>query len=303
MAKVKKPEIVNEKTIERVLDMGNGLAIYKVHIDCLREQDKNAQVMPIKRFERLQENIRKDKRLESLPLCGMPNEHNELPIISGHHRIRASRAAAVLYIFVLVIEEVLTPDQVKAKQLAHNALSGHSDAQLLKEIYEGISTLEAKLESGIFEEDLKLDSKVKIDEIGIEFDYQNIHLLFLPNQKKTFDNVIKVLEEKSSIHVADLEYFEQFKKAVQKVSKNEDVRSTSGIILKMCEVVEEYYGIEPQNPDEFSKRISIKVDANINEMWKELRERYKQLLGYNNPAKCFEFAIQEALNVPIESYK
>jgi len=303
VAKIKKEPVVNEKSIERVLDLGNGIAVYKVHIDCLREQDKNAQVMPIKRFERLSENIKKDKRMESMPLCALPNNHNELPIISGHHRIRACRSVGVLYIYVLVIEENLSADQVKAKQLAHNALSGHSDTQLLKEIYEGMSSLESKLESGIFEEDLKLDAKVKIDEIGVDFDYQNIHMLFFPDQKKTFDNVIKAIEDDATIQVIDLKYFETFRKVIQTTLKNENVRSASGIILKMCEIVAEYYNLETNGGEGFNKRISVRVDANTNEAWKEWQDRCQSLLGYNNPAKCLEFAITEALNIPVESLK
>jgi len=47
-----------------------------------------------------------------------------------------------------------------------------------------------------------------------------------------------------------------------------NVRSASGIILKMCEIVAEYYNLETNGGEGFNKRISVRVDANTNEAWK-----------------------------------
>lgn len=54
---------------ERILELGNGLELWKVHPSTLREQDVNARSMPKAMFERLAQTIARDKRLESLPLC------------------------------------------------------------------------------------------------------------------------------------------------------------------------------------------------------------------------------------------
>src|SRR5881398_1819917 len=53
----------------RILELGNGLELWKVHPSTLREQDVNARAMPKAMFERLSQTIARDKRLESLPLC------------------------------------------------------------------------------------------------------------------------------------------------------------------------------------------------------------------------------------------
>ena len=54
---------------QRILELGNGLELWKVHPSTLREQDVNARSMPKAMFERLSQTIARDKRLESLPLC------------------------------------------------------------------------------------------------------------------------------------------------------------------------------------------------------------------------------------------
>ncbi len=67
---------------ERILDLGYGLELWKVHPSFLREQDVNARAMPKAMFERLAQTIARDKRLESLPLCA--KTERGLEIISGH---------------------------------------------------------------------------------------------------------------------------------------------------------------------------------------------------------------------------
>lgn len=59
----------NTTKTEKVVDMGKGYAIWKVHIDALRERDKNARIMTQFKFDRLTENIKENGGLfESLPL-------------------------------------------------------------------------------------------------------------------------------------------------------------------------------------------------------------------------------------------
>jgi len=74
---------------EQLLQLEQGLEIWRVHIDELREQDINARSQPKAMFDRLAATIRRDKRLEALPLVAATE--NGLEIVSGHHRVRASR--------------------------------------------------------------------------------------------------------------------------------------------------------------------------------------------------------------------
>ena len=125
----------------RILELGNGLELWKVHPSSLREQDVNARSMPKAMFERLAQTIARDKRLESLPLCA--KTERGLEIISGHHRVRAATAAGISEMFVLVDATGLTRSQIAAKQLAHNAIEGQDNEQLLAEIYRQIEDAES----------------------------------------------------------------------------------------------------------------------------------------------------------------
>ena len=51
----------------------------------------------------------------------------------------------------------------------------------------------------------------------------------------------------------------------------------------------------------FDKVITLKVTKDTFEMWEQLCENWGDVLGYDNKSKIFEFAIVEALNVPISS--
>jgi len=229
--------------IEKRLDLGNDISIWKVHLDACREQDKNARVMSPEKFDRLAENIKKDRRLESLPLCiKKVNQagNEEFLIISGHHRIRAARVAGLTEIFVMVLEEELTRDQIIAKQLAHNALVGYDDPIMLKDLYAEIQDINAKLESGILDGEISIDfPTVSVDELMFDFDYEILNILFLPKQMEKLEEVMNRLEPSARVYLADKEDFEKFKEQIIKISKRENIRNASALFARMLEVVEE----------------------------------------------------------------
>ena len=53
--------------------------------------------------------------------------------------------------------------------------------------------------------------------------------------------------------------------------------------------------------NKFDKVVTLKVTKETFEMWEQLCENWGEVLGYENKSKIFEFAIVEALNVPISS--
>jgi hypothetical protein len=238
-------ETQQQQKFKRVLELGPDLAIYEVDLDLLREQDKNARIMSAQKFERLVENIKERDTLESLPLCTMSeNEHGnvQFPIISGHHRTRAARAAGLERIYVMVDESNLTKDQVVSKQLAHNALSGHDDPQLLKDLYESIEGIDARISSGILDQELQFDiPNVRIDEIDLALDYEIINLLFFPKQYENWRDVVDLLENDAHIGVVDKKHWDEFAKTVREVSKRDDIRNMSAVVARMVEIVKAYY--------------------------------------------------------------
>lgn len=229
---------------ERKLEIGQGLEIWLAGIDELREQDINARSMPLNMFARLTETIRRDARLESLPFCAVTDRGIE--IISGHHRVRAARAAGLQELFVLVDVSGLSRDQIAAKQLAHNAIQGQDNEQLVQQIYQSIGDAEARLEAFIdSQQDLKFDV-VSADDVAVPLEFKSVLLVFLPHEKDFVEHVIEELENGryDALWAAQEEQFHPFAEVLERVRKNYDIRNVAAAIAKMAEIVAEHIGMD-----------------------------------------------------------
>lgn len=244
---------------EKVFDLGNGLSIWKAPLEAMREQDLNARVMDQPKFKKLVEQIKRDQRLETLPLVALKvgkSGRKELSIISGHHRTRAARAAGLVDIYVMAFTDELKDDFVRAKQLAHNSIQGKDDTQKLKEIYDLIGDVEAKIQAAI--DDIDLATKYEcagFKNITLPIDFEMVNLVFLPHQKAQFDDVMKLLTAESGedVKVVDLESFAKFKAACRTVAKVENIRNVTTIMDRMCEIVMEVL-TEKANAKESGKK-------------------------------------------------
>jgi hypothetical protein len=236
---------------EKVLDLGNALELWKVPIAALREQHINARAMSKPMFERLSQTIARDKRLESLPLCA--KTERGLEIISGHHRVRAATAAGISEMFVLVDVTGLSRSQIAAKQLAHNAIEGTDNEQLLAEIYRQIENAEGKLEAFI---DQKLDielPKVKIEGLDAEVDFRSTLLLFLPRVKERLDRALEYIrstgQRLDGVYIASESDYSPLEKAVRKINEEYDVRVVADIIGKMADLALQACGVSVEDPE------------------------------------------------------
>ncbi len=236
---------------QRILELGNGLELWKVHPSTLREQDVNARAMPKAMFERLSQTIARDKRLESLPLTA--KTERGLEIISGHHRVRAATAAGISEMFVLVDVTGLTRSQIAAKQLAHNAIEGQDNEQLLAEIYRQIEDAESKLEAFI---DQKLDielPKVKIEGLDVEIDFKTVLLIFLPRVKERLDRALEYLRSSGQrldgVYIAADSDYTALEKAVRTINEEYDVRVVADIIGKMADLALQTCGVSVEDPE------------------------------------------------------
>lgn len=230
---------------ERIAEVGKNLAVYKVHVDELREQDVNARIQPPEMFERLTDTIRKEGRLEALPL--VCNRGNFFEMISGHHRLRAARQAGLVEIFVLADERKLSRSQIVAKQLAHNSISGKDDHQTLKKLYDEIASVEDQLESFISPDDfndVKQLEPAKATDIQIAFPYRQLTMVFMPDTMEAIDRLEawakKVPQHADCVGVVNHELFERFRKAVLDLGKVKDVRSMGVLMSLMVEIVEKH---------------------------------------------------------------
>ena len=240
---------------ERLCSAGENLEIWRVDHRYIREQDINARVMSPDMTDRLIENIRKEKRMESLPFGVAREGHIEL--VSGHHRIRAAVAAKVTEFPILVDLRDLSRSQVRAKQLAHNAINGMDDIETLTRIFAEIDNVDDRLESFVTLDATstqQLDDTVRILNEEIAIEWPVLSFAFLPMQRDKFDIVGERLAKqvpKDSDHIWLLpdEVAQRFTDCLNNLSRAEDIRLNGNIIGRMVEIVEAHLDSQPETAE------------------------------------------------------
>lgn len=251
------PFDVLEKTrrVQRVLDLGSGLELWKVHIDELREQDKNAQTMDPETFDRLAANIEKDRRLEQLPFCAarVVGGKARLEIVGGHHRVRAARKAHLLEIYALVDVTDLPRSKVISKQLAHNTIVGKSDEQVLAELFAQMDGLEDMLAShvdpfalGVFE---PLEAP-KVEPVAVDIQTKTVVLAFLPSQLEDFDEACKRLPPAEEIRLLPVELYKKFETTMKRLGRRCNIKAVGGVVSKMCDLATQWLDSQPESEPE-----------------------------------------------------
>lgn len=226
----------------KLADVDDHTSIWKVHLDYLREQDVNARVMSAEKFRVLSNNIKSEGFIESLPLCyKLDNGRGEFGIISGHHRVRACRSAGVMVIPILVINRELSRDEIVSKQIAHNSLSGFDDKDILRQLYDSISDINAKIASGISETELgDVEVSVELTEVKVEKSFEPILILFTKEDKDNLEQLIRDLDvPEYEKMIADIRDFNGFSKLCNRVSKEFDVRNIAGIMAIIIKLAKE----------------------------------------------------------------
>lgn len=242
---------------ERLLDLGAGLAIWRVHVDDLHEQPLNAQAMTPAMFARLKATIERDGRLESLPFCALTSSDPvRIEVVSGHHRSRGARAGEVFYVYCLVDETGLTPDQIKAKQLAHNAIAGESEAQLVQRIFESITDVDARLEA-FTEPPATTLAPVRLPRLDLDLGYRTIQMVFLPGQADAFDTAIEqigqdeaLVQDADQLYLVDLTLDERWRAACRRMGSEHGARAVTVQVSRLVDAAMTHLGLaEDADPD------------------------------------------------------
>lgn len=232
----------------KVIELEQGLELWRVRPDDLREQEQNARVLPPVMFERLQKTIARDGRLESLPLIAL-TESDKLEIVSGHHRVRAAKAAELEDIFVLVDVTGLNRSQIIAKQLAHNSISGVDDQEILRRLYEQIDDVESRLEAFIDEASLNINELVPVSVPGFVLDtrYGLMQILFIEAELDEFQGGLNAIEDQldpnSPLVLIDKKLEEQVRNFTQAFTHALDVKALGAAFMLMIEAAAEKYGL------------------------------------------------------------
>lgn len=241
---------------ESVLDLGQGLEIWRVGIEELREQDINARAMSKAAFDRLTATIAGDSRLESLPLCALTD--NGLEIVSGHHRVRAARQAGLTQIWVMVDVTGLPRDRISSKQLAHNAIEGTDDPELVRRIFEAIGDVDARLESFIDPAITEIViPSVQVDDIDLGLRYETVIIQFVPWERQYFEDATKIIERElqatnsKAAYLAELERFEAWQRLNLRIVDEYDIRTMSTVMVKIAELALAQLGEEPPEGEDW----------------------------------------------------
>lgn len=215
------------------LQVGEDLYVVMWPVGELREQDVNAQIMQPREFERLVENIRKRGQIESIIYCHQPDPARPPEIISGHHRYRAASAAGLAAVPLLVDTKPMRRSEVRAKQIAHNALVGSSDEQILRQMIEEIDNVDDLLTTGLPDD---LLPTVDADDTTLHlpsavFDWRMVTLSFLPSQLDDFTQALDVIDKHSEITgIAHREQFQEFSDSVYGYARLKNIRSMSTVV-------------------------------------------------------------------------
>ena len=233
---------------KRIAELDAGLEIWLAPVSAIREQDRNAQVMPPAMLDRPSETIERDGRLESLPFVALREKENGgywFEMISGHHRYRAARQGGLQEIYVVADTTGLDRSQLVAKQIAHNAIHGASDRDILREMWDASDRIEDQYGAFLDPEDLGAYSVEFTAEGGnlmLEMDWRVVSLYFLPHQKEDFDELLETLDgEEEQVGAVSMDLFKEFQKAVKIVREEADVRSMGTVVHLMAQAALEKY--------------------------------------------------------------
>lgn len=218
--------------------LGEGMVLRKVKIGDLKEQDVNAHYMPSGVFNRLTENISDRGALESIPLTARPDPEGPIEVVSGHHRIRAARAAGHDEVWVLVDTLLRTRSEIVAKQLAHNALVGRDDAGVIAEMLKEIDNPDDLLKTGLTDQVPNVDpDDFPMFVPNIDLRWKRVTFEFLPHQLENFTELLESLDGAHDFYgVASEEQFKPFLEAAAEFARVKDVRSIGTAIALLTEL-------------------------------------------------------------------
>lgn len=222
--------------MDKIVDVGPGLALYWADPDELREQDVNPQIMPPTMFGQLVSNVGKRGVLESVPFCAVPAGRDAPEIVSGHKRVRAAREARLPRILILLDTSGLTRSEVAAKVIAHNNISGYSDKQVMAELAQEIEDIEARLEAFLPPEldAMRLEPMEPLLSPAVTFEWKTVTFAFLPHQLDDLKALAAAIPgTQDLVAVVDVAQFDQFAEALAQFSRFRDVKSANQAMALM----------------------------------------------------------------------
>jgi hypothetical protein len=223
-------------------DKLSGLFPYRLELAApgeLKLLDKNARYMKAEQFQVLVENVKKDGNLSSLPLCYREKD-GRLRVLSGNHRVMAARQAGVESVLVMVVADEKDADQRLAIQLSHNAIAGQDDLVILKELWESIQDVQARIYAGLDSDTLKALQGIQFSAITEQrLRYKLTNFLFLPEELEDLDALLKETAAAfagDTVYLAHLHTFDAFFELIVRVKKRCQIKNSAAAFLKLLEL-------------------------------------------------------------------
>ena len=204
----------------------------------LRLLEKNARYMKRETFQRLKDNVERDKALTSVPFAARDAD-GRYTVLSGNHRVMAAIDAGLVMIDVMVTDEDLTEDQRVAIQLSHNELVGLDDPQKLRELYDSIGTVDYRVYSGLDDKRLELLDDVDYSSYsGVQLDWSRLTLIFLPDEiealERAFSEALAFAE--GLTWIVPMALYEDFLKNLDRAGRSHNVSNQSTALQLMMGV-------------------------------------------------------------------
>jgi hypothetical protein len=217
----------------------------------LKLLEKNARYMKAEQFQALVENIKQDGNLSSLPLCYREKDGN-LRVLSGNHRVQAARQAGVESVLVMVVADEKDEDKRLAIQLSHNAIAGQDDLVVLKELWESIKNVKARLYAGLDSDTVKALEGIQFAAITEQrLRYKLTSFLFLPEELEDMDQLLKETAAAfagDEVYLAHLHSFDAFFELITRIKKRCQIKNSAAAFLKLLELARQ--GLAQLNEEE-----------------------------------------------------
>lgn len=240
--------------LNRLLD---GVTPYRLGIAApeeMRPAAVNAHFMSKRVYDQLVANVKRDGNLSSLPFC-WHGADGRIHILSGHHRVDAARDAGVTALLYLYTDDALSADEQTAIQISHNALVGEDDLAILRQQWESISSLEARLYSGLDDEVFKTFDPIALgafNEKDIRF--ETIELLFLPGEIERLKEIVAKLGKSKRVRCVGLvDQYDALADALMRLKDAATIFNSATAFLLMAEAADRY--------SDFLERVTEMDDA------------------------------------------
>ena len=244
---MEKEKVEIQKMLDKLNSKLTGVMPHKLYLASIGEIDyleKNARYMTKEKFAALTHNISKDSALSSVPLVYRKPEDGRLLVLSGNHRIKAAAQAGVTEFLVLLIDRELTRDEIIKIQLSHNQISGQDDEQVLRELFQELQDVEAILYTGFTSEEIQKLKSADFTAIKEEpLYYEEISLLFLPEDVPRLRELFKTIAEGASAHLifaGRVSEYESILQGLIAAKQGQNIINSTLAFFAMASVVNEY---------------------------------------------------------------